>query len=80
MGLLRYRPRSQEDADALLATYVEQARERFFRGDHTIGERDRYGQRYTIEIELRGTLVLSGWILRPDGTLWLATPFVGFSR
>ena len=80
LDLLGYRPRSQEDANELLATYVEQAREKVAQGDYAAGKQDRHGQRYTIEIELRGTFVLSGWILRPDGSLWLATPFAGFSR
>lgn len=80
LDVLRYRPRSQEDADALLATYVQQTEEKMLRGDFVAGEIDRHGQRYTIEIELRGVVVLSGWILRPDGVLWLATPFAGFPR
>lgn len=78
--MLRYRPRSREDADELLATYIQQARERLDRGDFELGARDLHGQRYTIKIELRGVVVRSGWILRPDGVLWLATPFSGFSR
>lgn len=80
LGRLGYRPYSEEDAQRLLATYIEQARERFARREYTLGKRDEHGRRYTIEIELKGTRILSGWILRPDGTLWLATPFAGFAR
>ena len=80
LGTLNYRPRSEEDARTLLATYIAQARDKVARHEYTVGERDRHGQRYTIEIELRGRFVMSGWILRPDGTLWLATPFAGFAR
>jgi uncharacterized protein DUF6883 len=77
---LGYRPRSEEDARNLVETYVAQARERITARTYELGEADEFGQRLTIEIELRGTTVLSGWILRPDGTLWLATPFTGFAR
>ncbi len=80
LGMLGYRPYSEEDAHALLTTYVSQARAKLARGEYEIDARDHHGQRYTIEIEIKGRFVLSGWILRPDGTLWLATPFTGFSR
>jgi hypothetical protein len=79
LELLGYRPRSEEDARTLVATYVAQASERLSRREYTVGRRDHHGQRYTIEIELGNVVILSGWILRPDGTLWLATPFTGFA-
>ena len=78
--MLSYRARNEEDAEALLATYVSQARGKMARRDYALGKRDRHGQRYTIEVELKGRTVLSGWILRSDGTLWLVTPFAGFAR
>lgn len=80
LGVLGYRARNEEDARALLALYLDQAREKIARGQYTLGKRDRHGQRYAIEIELGGRFLWSGWVLRPDGTLWLATPFAGFSR
>jgi hypothetical protein len=80
LGRLGYRPRSEEDALALAEMYVAQARERIAAGEYALGESDEFGQRVTIEIELRGTAIVSGWILQPGGTLWLATPFSGFAR
>jgi hypothetical protein len=79
LGVLNYRPRSEEDARALVSIYVAQASQKFTRREYTVGKRDRHGQRFTIAVELQGRVVLSGWILRPDGTLWLATPFAGFA-
>jgi hypothetical protein len=77
---LGYRPRSEEDARVLAQTYVSQALERIAAGEYAVGDGDEFGQRVTIEIELRGTTILSGWILQPGGTLWLVTPFAGFAR
>lgn len=80
LGVLGYRARNEEDAVVLLALYLDQAREQIAQGRYTLGERDRHGQRYAIEIELGGWFLWSGWILRADGTLRLATPFAGFSH
>lgn len=80
LGTLGYRPRSEEDARTLVVAYVSQAHEEFARGRYVLGERDRHGQRYAIAIALKGFVVMSGWIVRPDGTLRLATPFTGFAR
>jgi hypothetical protein len=77
---LGYRPRSDEDAQTLVQTYVSQAKERIAAREFRLGETDEFGQRVTIEIELRGTTNLSGWILQPGGTLWLVTPFAGVAR
>jgi hypothetical protein len=79
LEVLNYRPRSEEDARALVTIYVAQASQRFTRREYVVGKRDRHGQRYTIAIELNERVVLTGWILRSDGTLWLATPFAGFA-
>ncbi len=80
LGLFGFRPRSEEDADALLSSYLAQAQEKLARREYTLGERDEHGQRVTIEIDVKDRTVLSGWLLRPDSTLWLITPFSGFAR
>jgi hypothetical protein len=78
LGTLGYRPRSVEDAQALVAIYTTQAREKFDRKEYAVGEKDKYGQRFTITIEVQGKKLASGWILDDAGTLKLATPFSGF--
>jgi hypothetical protein len=80
LGLLGYRARSQEDAEELSATYVAQARARLTGGEFVTGKEDEFGVRYVIDIDLRGFTVRSAWLLRPDGTLALVTPFSGFVR
>lgn len=80
VGLLGYRAQSDEDAYELAATYILQARDRVSEGAYVFGIRDAYGQRMVIEIVIREVRLRSGWILRTDGTLALATPFTGFPR
>ncbi|MCY7278087.1 MAG: hypothetical protein LH702_31220 [Phormidesmis sp. CAN_BIN44] len=80
LGLLGYRPNSLNDAQVLLETYITQAQAKFTTQDYTVGERDRYGQRVTIVVEIRGKRLLTGWILDNQGTLKLATPFSGFAN
>lgn len=75
-----YRPNSQEDATALASSYVAQASECLRTGNFRLGMRDEFGHRYTIPILIRQVTVLSGWLLRPDGTLALVTPFAGFAK
>lgn len=79
LDLLRYRPNSFEDAQTLLTLYITQAQEKFTAREYVIGECDRYGQRFTIIIEVRGHSLLTGWILNNQGILKLATPFTGFA-
>ncbi|GAA6616587.1 DUF6883 domain-containing protein [Scytonema sp. NUACC26] len=80
IGTLGFRPNSNEDAQELLSTYISQAQAKFNQKDYIVGEKDRYGQRFTIVVEVRGKRLLTGWILGTDGTLKLATPFSGFAR
>lgn len=55
--------------------------------DFTLGKADEYGQRRSIVIELVGqggfssqsSHLISGWMIRDDGTLTLNTPFSGFA-
>ena len=76
---LGYRPRNLEDAQTLLDLYISQAKAQISSGLHRMGEHDRFGQRFTIDIVVRGRILLTGWILDDSGILKLATPFAGFS-
>ena len=80
LGLLGYRPRNLDDAQALLEIYVTQAQAKFVAQDYIVGEHDRHGQRFTIIVEIRSKTLLTGWILDNQGTLKLATPFSGFAN
>ncbi len=80
INLLGYRPYNLTDATELLALYLEQAEIKFAQGNYLWHEADKYGQRLTIEIEVRGQVLLTGWILDNDGNLKLVTPFTGFKE
>ena len=53
-------------------------------GDYAVGKADQYGQRITIDITIgRGTnttIVKSGWMINPDKSIRLITPFAGFGE
>jgi hypothetical protein len=55
---------------------VSQAQAKFIQSDYIVGEKDQYGQRFTIVIEIRGKRLYTGWILGTDGILKLATPCI----
>lgn len=76
---LGFRPMNQEDAEALAALYVEQAILSLSDRRYQVGSSNEHGRRCTIPIPIRGRVLRSGWILRPDGTLSLTTPFSGFA-
>lgn len=80
INILGFRPNSDEDAQELLSTYISQAQAKFNSRDYIVSEKDEYGQRFTIVIEIRGRRLLTGWILVTDGILKLATPFSGFAK
>jgi filamentous hemagglutinin len=68
--------------------YEQQASEAFANGQYTLGRLDQYGQRVSIEIALPGqgptmgntSYLRSGWMIQPDGSIKLNTPFSGFTR
>lgn len=68
-----------------------QGRAAFQEGKYALGTHDQYGQRITIEIEVRGigvhadkvTYMKSGWMILEDGNdgnIKLNTPFSGFTK
>ena len=76
----------KEHSDELREIWQKQAAEKYARGDYALGKADQYGQR--IEIELPGigdaagkkSHLRSGWMIQPDGSIKLNTPFSGFTR
>jgi len=79
---------SRSDAELLSDLYVFQASLKYAAQDYTLGKADEYGQRINIIIELTGlgdlssnsSYIISGWMIRSDGSLTLNTPFSGFPR
>jgi len=77
-----------EHSEELAADFTRQATRRHAIGDYVLGHADQYGQRITVPIDLvgrgpaagRSTTILSGWMVRPDGSLTLNTPFTGFAK
>jgi len=76
------------DSQALTNMYKEQAALKYAKGEYTLGKADSFGQRINIEIELPGigdaagktSYLKSGWMIKPDGSLSLNTPFSGFTK
>lgn len=79
---------SREDSSELVEIWRQQAAEKFSNGQYTLGRADQYGQRINIEIALPGkgaaagrtSYMNSGWMMGPDGSLRLNTPFAGFTK
>ena len=80
---------SMENSEALTKNYIEQAMTKYKNGQYKInGEPTQYGQKINIEIELPGigdaagntSYLKSGWMIRPDGSITLNTPFSGFTK
>jgi filamentous hemagglutinin len=80
---------SMENSQALTKNYVEQAMTKYKNGQYQInGDPTQYGQKINIEIELPGigneagktSYLKSGWMIRPDGSITLNTPFSGFTK
>jgi hypothetical protein len=77
-----------EHSQLLANEFTRQATARYAARDFILGRADQYGQRITIPIDLVGqgeasgrtARILSGWMIRPDGSLSLNTPFTGFFR
>jgi len=77
-----------DDSTELSQIWQTQAAQKYAAGDFTLGKADQYGQRVNIEIALPGkgaasgqtSYLQSGWMIQPDGSLKLNTPFSGFTR
>ena len=61
----------------------KQGLEKYILGDYEIGSLDEYGQRMSIRVEIprkdqEGIVsFITGWMVRPDGHIQLATPYGG---
>ena len=72
----------------LAIIFEQQAAAKYANQDFELGRFDEHGQRISIEIELAGTgdnayqtsYLISGWMIRSDGSITLNTPFSGFAR
>ncbi len=79
LGTLGFRPYSADDAWELVRIYEEQVSQRIASGDIEFAGTITFGDRYTIEIVVRGVALRTGWLLGDD-VLRLTTPFTGFAR
>jgi RHS repeat-associated protein len=78
----------KEHSQQLAELWEKQAAEKYACGKYSLGKADQYGQRIDIEIELSGiggaagktSYLRSGWMIQPDGSIKLNTPFSGFTR
>jgi hypothetical protein len=76
------------DSEELAETYRTQAATQYADGNYTLGKLDQYGQRITVDIRLQGqgvaagrsTIVKAGFMIDPDGSIRLITPFAGFGQ
>jgi len=77
-----------EHAEQLAGMYQEQGAAKFANNEYTLGKLDQHGQRIDIEIKLKGigdnagkvSNLKSGWMIKPDGSISLNTPFSGFTQ
>ncbi|GIF47654.1 hypothetical protein DFJ67_6547 [Asanoa ferruginea] len=78
----------REHSEQLATEFTRQGNARYAAGEFTLGRADQHGQRITIPVDLvgrgdaagRSTTVKTGWMIRPDGSITLNTPFTGFAR
>lgn len=72
-----------KDSQTLNKMYKEQAALKYAKGEYTLGKADSFGERMNIELNLPGigdvagklSYLKSGWMIKPDGSLSLITPF-----
>ena len=86
---LIFRALGYNSGDSSLAEdFARQATARYTARDFVTGLADQYGQRITVPIELFGrgdasgqsANILTSWMLRPDGSLSLSSPYTGHAR
>lgn len=78
----------KEHSEQLAKLWEKQGAEKFATGDYTLGKLDQYGQRINIQIDVPGignaagktSHMNSGWMIQPNGSITLNTPFAGFTK
>ena len=57
-----------------------QAEKQYAIGNYKLKNLDKQGQRVAIEINLKGNIFYSGWMIYPEGYLKNTTPFGGWIK
>ena len=71
------------DSETLASEFRKQANLAYLQGDYVLGNLDQYGERIGITITIPrkngagNVSFLSGWMVYPDGQLFLITPYGG---
>lgn len=68
------------DSYSLKQEYEKQAIEKYLDAEYILKNLDFCGQRIAIEINLKGNMFLSGWIVEPEGKIRNTTPFGGWIK
>lgn len=67
-----------KDSQYLKEEYESQAVKNYCNSNYKLGKLDRQGQRINIDIKLvkngRNLVFISGWMVRPNGTITINTP------
>lgn len=69
-----------ESSEYLQNEFCRQAIEQYLLGKYILKNLDKRGQRLAIQINLKGTIFYSGWMLCPEGKLKNTTPFGGWIK
>ncbi len=78
----------KNNSDELASLYQKQAYEQFNAGKYVSKGNNGYGEVISIEINVPGIgnasgnsgIFKTGWLINPDGTIKLTTPFAGFGK
>ena len=75
---------NKSNSAELSKLYQTQAQQKYSSGQYTLGKLDQWGQRITIDVTIgnadKFTIIQTGWMINPDGSLRLVTPFAGFVK
>lgn len=69
-----------EDSDELKKEMETQAKKQYLMGNYILKGLDENGQRIAIQINLKGNMFYSGWMIYPNGKLKNTTPFGGWVK
>ena len=69
-----------KDSSILKKEIESQAEKQYSMGNYKLKGLDRQGQRIAIEINLKGNIFYSGWMVYPNGLIKNTTPFGGWIK